>query len=251
MRPPRGRLIGAALSALLLSACASNGDARRGPDPGATAVPSPTSPRPATSARPALESSLGRRIDRLLARVPTTRRSPYHPGYDRDCDPGACVFGKAWTDVHPGPFGGNRCTTRQDVLLQQMREIELRWGSTCRIYQASLRDPYTGTDLTWREDGYVIRIDHVYPLAEAWHAGAWAWPAVRRVRFANDVRRELLAVGARANDDKGAKTPAEWLPPDRAFHCEYVLRYLRVADAYQLSVTEADAVRIRRVLLRC
>ena len=75
----------------------------------------------------------------------------------------------------PARFGHNGCDTRQDVLLQQMRHIELRWGSHCRIYQARLTDPYTGRKMTWRRDGYRIQIDHVYPLSRAWYAGAWAW----------------------------------------------------------------------------
>ena len=50
-----------------------------------------------------------------------------------------------------------------------------------------------------RDDGYDIQIDHVYPLARAWHEGAWAWPRKRRVAFANDVDLELLARLARAD----------------------------------------------------
>ena len=89
-------------------------------------------------------------------------------------------------------------------------------------------------------DGYVIQIDHVYPLARAWHEGAWSWTQRRRVRFANDVDRELLAVGARANQDKVDQTPAEWLPPWQPYRCRYLVTYLRVAVAYDLPVTRAD-----------
>ena len=116
-----------------------------------------------------------------------TATAPYYPGYDRDCDPGGCVFGEEWTDDNNTRFGHNGCDTRQDVLLQQMHHIELRWSSECRIYQARMRDPYTGRKLTWRRDGYRIQVDHVYPLSRAWYAGAWAWTQQKRVRFANDV----------------------------------------------------------------
>lgn len=187
------------------------------------------------------------RVDRLLAAVEVVDTAPYHPGYDRDCDPGACVFGEPWTDDHDGPFAHNGCTTREDVLLRQMRDIEMRWGSRCRIYDARLRDPYTGRRLTWRTDGYYIAIDHVYPLAEAWHGGAWAWSQRRRVAFANDVRRELLAVSASANDDKVASSPSEWLPPRTAYHCTYARKYLRVAVAWGLPITSADEATIRRL----
>jgi len=191
------------------------------------------------------------RILDLLDVVAVTATDPYHPGYDRDCHPGGCVFGEEWTDDNATRFGHNGCDTRQDVLLQQMHHIEMRWGSTCRIYQARLRDPYTGRRMTWRRDGYRIQVDHVYPLSRAWYAGAWAWSQKRRVRFANDVDRELFAVWAAANQDKENGTPSMWLPPRKAFHCRYVLAYLQVAVHYGLSITAADETTIRDVATRC
>ncbi len=132
-----------------------------------------------------------------------------------------------------------------------MHHIELRWGSKCRIYQARLRDPYTGRRLTWRRDGYRIQVDHVYPLSRAWYAGAWAWSQQERVNFANDVDRELVATWGAANQAKENLTPADWLPPREAYHCRYVLTYLKVAVHYGLSVTEADVATIRGVACRC
>lgn len=191
------------------------------------------------------------RLHALLDRVDVVATRGYHPGYDRDCRPGGCVFGEEWTDRNTTRFGHNGCDTRQDVLLEQMNRIELRWGSECRIYQAVLRDPYTGERLTWRDDGYDIQVDHVYPLARAWHEGAWAWTQRRRVAFANDVDLELLAVSGHANQAKEDSTPAEWMPPRRASWCDYLVRYLRVADTYDLPITRADADRVVGVLPTC
>ena len=199
----------------------------------------------------AADASPGSRILALLDQVAVTDEAPYYPGYDRYCDPGACVFGEEWTDDNTGPFGHNGCDTRQDVLLQQMHDIELRWGSKCRIYQARLTDPYTGRKMTWRRDGYRIQIDHVYPLSRAWYAGAWAWTQKKRVRFANDVDLELLAVWGAANQAKENFTPAEWLPPREAYHCRYVLTYLEVAVAYDLSITAADDTVIKSIAATC
>jgi hypothetical protein len=204
-----------------------------------------------TSPSRAPHPSSDARLDRLLATARIAERS-FHVGYDRSCAAGgACVFGPEWTDAHPGRFGHNGCDTRQDVLLDQMVDIELRWESRCRIFEAVLSDPYTGERLTWRDDGYWIQIDHIYPLAAAWHAGAWAWPRERRVRFANDVRRELLAVSGSANQDKQASTPADWLPPNRAYRCTYMRKYLAVAAAYDLPITPADHDAITTVAARC
>src|SRR6478736_4686869 len=187
------------------------------------------------------------RILDLLDRVAVTATAPYYPGYDRDCDPGGCVFGEEWTDDNATRFGHNGCDTRQDVLLQQMRHIEMRWGSKCRIYQARMRDPYTGRKLTWRRDGYRIQVDHVYPLSGAWYAGAWAWTQQKRVRFANDVDHELVATWGATNQAKENFTPSEWLPPREAYHCRYVLTYLEVAVRYGLSVTDADVATMQDV----
>jgi hypothetical protein len=196
-------------------------------------------------------SPAGERLHRLLGLVGVAEPS-YHSGYDRSCEPGrACVFGQEWTDEHAGLFGHNGCDTREDVLLDQMRHIEMRWGSRCRIFEGSLTDPYTGDHLTWRDDGSRIQVDHVVPLAQAWHAGAWAWPRNRRVRFANDVRLELVAVSARANQHKGAQSPADWLPPNRSYRCRYLVRYLVVARTYELPITPADAAVVRRYARQC
>ncbi|MEZ5097369.1 MAG: HNH endonuclease family protein [Nocardioides sp.] len=238
------RLTASALALALAGCSAPGGDV-------------PTRPRgtlTAPSARPsptAAEGPTGR-IDRLLRDLEVVPGEPYHPGYDRSCGPGhACVFGPLWSDAHPGPAGHNGCDTRQDALLAQLRQVQLRWGSSCRVYDGVLVDPYSGARLTWRRDGYWIQIDHVFPLARAWHAGAWAWSRRRRLRFANDVDRELLAVSARANQEKGAGGLAEWLPPVGALRCRYVAKYLTVAAAYGLPVTEADAAAARRVAAHC
>jgi hypothetical protein len=194
---------------------------------------------------------VGSEIRRQLEAVEVIPRSRYQPGYVRACDPGACVFGDPWTDDHGGAFGRNGCDTRQDVLLQQMSAVELRWGSACRIFEARLDDPYSGQSMTWRSDGYQIQVDHIYPLAAAWHAGAWRWTPQRRTRFANDIRRELLAVSATANQAKGAQTPSSWLPPGRSRKCDYVKKYLAVALAYDLPVTADDAEAMRSVAAGC
>jgi hypothetical protein len=86
-----------------------------------------------------------------------------------------------------------------------------------------------------------VQIDHVYPLAAAWDMGAAAWPLPQRIRFANDVELNLLAVDGRAKEDKRDRTPADWLPPARAYHCYYAGKYLTAAARYALPITTADS----------
>jgi hypothetical protein len=89
-------------------------------------------------------------------------------------------------------------------------------------------------------------VDHLVPLAWAWERGAHAWSEERRERFANDPRN-LFAVDASANRSKGAQGPVEWLPPDEGFHCQYVLRFQRVALQYGLLGAPADRRALERL----
>lgn len=54
-----------------------------------------------------------------------------------------------------------------------------------------------------------------------------------------------------ANQAKQDSTPAEWMPPRRAYWCDYLVRYLRVADTYDQPIARADAFRVVGVLPTC
>jgi hypothetical protein len=43
-------------------------------------------------------------------------------------------------------------------------------------------------------------------------------------RFANDPAN-LLAVEGKANRHKGDGQPAEWMPPNQAFWCQYAVQF--------------------------
>jgi hypothetical protein len=82
--------------------------------------------------------------------------------------------------------------------------------------------------------------------------GADRWDRQKRIDFANDQLRNLIAVSGKANTGKSDKGPAEWLVPDNpAFRCTYMARYLQVADHYALPITKADANAIRRGAQGC
>ena len=182
--------------------------------------------------------------------VPERRKVP---GYLRRCggDRG-CVFGPAWSDHTDAPGSGNGCSTRQDVLLRDVRGAAPEAGQPCRIVGGILVDPYTGRRVDLRVSGLrAVHVDHVFPLAAAWDLGASRWSPALRARFANDVELNLLAVSAQVNTDKGDATPERWMPPDPRRHCFYASRYLSVALAYDLAVTDGDLREIRRAAHRC
>lgn len=203
--------------------------------------------------RQAVQGGVADEILANLARISIVPVRSRVGSYDRSCSPGrGCVFGPAWTDDQDAPGGHNGCGTRDDVLASQLKNPVRRPGSRCVIVAGTLDDPYTGRPVQFaKADAAQVQVDHLIPLAAAWDLGAWEWSYERRVEFANDVEDELIAVEGKVNQEKGDRTPGEWLPPNEAFHCEYVRRYVRVTAKYDLSITAVDAGVIRRIAGAC
>ncbi|WP_205413079.1 GmrSD restriction endonuclease domain-containing protein [Austwickia chelonae] len=163
-------------------------------------------------------------------------------GYERDCGSGkGCVFGKAWTDDHEGTGGKNGCSTRDDVLALSGTKV-VKDGK-CTVSKAEVIDAYSGDKIAFErgQRPTKIDIDHIYPLSRAWDMGASRWTDQRRVQFANDIDRNLVAAGASANREKGDKGLAEWLPSNTKYRKDYVCQYAQVTDAYDLVITKDEA----------
>lgn len=224
------RLLGVTVTLLVVQGCESIGQV----------TPAPGSPTRA-------------QLEQLLAGVRVVPKRPRPGGYERGCGNGqACVFGPAWTDDHDGPGGHDGCDSRNAVLARQLTRVTFRRGDDCVVVAGVLDDTYTGQRIAFeRGAAKAVQIDHVYPLAAAWDLGASGWTAARRVRFANDIDYNLLAVDGKTNEDKGDRTPGDWLPPARAGHCFYAGKYLTAANRYGLPVTAADRDALRRVARGC
>ena len=98
--------------------------------------------------------------------------------------------------------------------------------------------PYDGATWTAASD---LDIDHMVPLAEAWHSGASSWTTAQRQAFANDLTRpQLIAVTDNVNQSKGDQDPAEWLPSRTAYHCTYARAWVQVKHYYDLTVDSAE-----------
>lgn len=150
------------------------------------------------------------------------------PAYHRD------AFGH-WEDAD-----GDCQNTRAELLLSLSTAATAMQPSGCAVLRGRWYDPYTDTTFTTARD---LDIDHVVPLSYAWAHGAHAWSAEQRHAFANDLRN-LLPVAASANRAKGDAGPLEWLPPNRAFHCTYVLRFQRIVKLYGLDLPPSEAAGI-------
>lgn len=176
----------------------------------------------------------------LLEQVPTAPRES-GSGYARD------EFGAGWVDVD-----GNGCDTRNDVLARDLVDVELR-ADGCLVQLGTLADPFTGRTIEFErgpDTSPAVQIDHLVALYDAWRTGARDWDRALRTQFANDPAN-LLAVDGPTNNGKGHADPATWLPPDDAFHCEYVAARVRVKASYGLWMTPDEHAASHEVLRSC
>ena len=170
-----------------------------------------------------------------LARLPVKGRAP-KTGYSRE------QFGDGWIDI-----GG--CDTRDRILTRDL--TAKTYLDDCRVESGTLADPYTGERVHYTRGGASeVDVDHVVALLDAWQKGAQQQAPATRVAFANDPL-ELLAVDSHTNRSKGDGDAATWLPPNKAFRCDYVSRQVAVKTKYKLWVTPAEKDAIGRVLATC
>lgn len=162
-------------------------------------------------------------------------------GYDRD------QFGPAWADVD-----ANSCSTREDVLRRDLTNQTLG-PDGCTVLAGTLDDPYSSATITFTrgpDTSADVQVDHVVSMSNAWQTGAQQLDPSTRAAFANDPLN-LLATGGPLNQQKGGGDAATWLPPEKAYRCDYVARQVAVKTTYQLWVTPPERDAINSILVTC
>jgi hypothetical protein len=165
------------------------------------------------------------------------------------------AFGESWTDENDAPGGHNGCDTRNDILDRDLVDKTYVSISRCpnAVATGILHDPYSNATIAFvrgNQSGADVQIDHLVPLAYAWDQGARNWTDEMRVRFANDPAN-LLAVQGQANEDKSDGEPAAWMPPNRAFWCQYAVQFVAVLRGYGLPVDGPSAPVLREAAETC
>lgn len=172
-----------------------------------------------------------------LSEIAVKGRAP-KTGYSR------AQFGDGWTSV-----GG--CDTRNIILARDLKPVAT--NDNCQVTSGTLNDPYTGKTIRFQRGSGSsddVQIDHVVALSDAWQKGAQQLSPERRIELANDPL-ELLAVDGPANQQKSDGDAATWLPPNKAFRCQYVARQIAVKRKYGLWVTAAEKDAMTRILTSC
>jgi hypothetical protein len=153
-------------------------------------------------------------------------------------------FGRGWAKDSSG------CDTRNRILKRDLKNTTE--NEKCQILTGILNDPYTGQEIIFdrAQNAAAVQIDHVVALSDAWQKGAQRLDLTTRTNFANDPLN-LLASEGDTNQAKGDSDAASWLPPNKAFRCEYITRQVRVKQKYSLWVTEAEKAAMKNVLANC
>jgi hypothetical protein len=214
------------------SAGAKLAEAVRTPPVSASEAPAASSPAPGESAAALAQ----------LGSIPVKGRAP-KTGYSRG------EFGAAWADVDH-----NGCDTRNDVLARDLTGETFKPGTKdCVVATGTLSDKYTGKTINFvrgADTSSDVQIDHIIPLSDAWQKGAQQLTAEQRRLLANDPLN-LMAADGPTNGAKSDKDAATWLPPNRAFRCEYVARQTAVKAKYSLWMTQAEHDAIAGILASC
>ena len=176
-----------------------------------------------------------------LEKLPVKGRAPK----TGDTEYSRTLFGDGW-ESQAG------CDVRNVILRRDLVDIQLD-DAGCKVVSGLLNDPYTGKSVAFMRGADTsddVQIDHVVALSNAWQTGAQSLTYEQRVAFANDPL-ELLAVDGPTNQQKSDADAATWLPPNKAFRCQYVARQIAIKAKYQLWVTQPEKNAMTQVLSTC
>lgn len=175
----------------------------------------------------------------VLEKLAVKGRAP-KTGYTRE------EFYSGWPDIEG-------CSLRQRIIKRELGDSAKLADNNCTVISGEFNEPYTGSHLVFHEKSDFskgLQIDHVVALSDAWQKGAQYLDKATRYNIATDPLN-LLAVDSKANQGKSDGDAATWLPPNKAFRCQYVARQISVKYKYQLWVTDAERDAMARVLETC
>jgi hypothetical protein len=135
---------------------------------------------------------------------------------------------KHWTSV------GNGCDSRKAVIISEAL-VKPTVGKGCVLTGGKWLSIYDNIEVT---DAGKLDVDHMVPLAEAWDSGASSWTDLKRQQYANDMTdpRHLIAVTGSSNRSKSDQDPADWVPTNKSYTCEYIANWVSIKVRWGLSI---------------
>jgi hypothetical protein len=150
---------------------------------------------------------------------------------------------KHWTGA------GSGCDSRKAVIISEAI-IKPSVLPGCVIKGGEWLSIYDNVKVT---EASKLDVDHMVPLAEAWDSGASAWDAAKKEMYANDQTdpRHLIAVTGSSNRSKSDQDPAEWMPTNKVYACEYLVNWVSIKVRWNLSVDKNEKTFISNNLKGC
>ena len=133
---------------------------------------------------------------------------------------------------------GNGCDVRKAVIISEaLKKPTVDKG--CKIVGGEWYSPYDNVKVI---EASKLDVDHMVPLAEAWDSGASSWDALKREKYANDQTDpiHLISVTAASNRSKSDQDPAEWMPTNKSYTCEYLTNWVSIKIRWGLSVDKKE-----------
>lgn len=150
---------------------------------------------------------------------------------------------KHWVGV------GNGCDSRKAVIISEAI-VKPTVDKGCVIKGGEWLSIYDNTKVT---EAGKLDVDHMVPLAEAWDSGASTWTDKDRELYANDQTdpRHLIAVTGASNRSKSDQDPAEWMPTNKAYACEYIANWVSIKVRWALSIDAKEKAALIANLKGC
>lgn len=125
--------------------------------------------------------------------------------------------------------------------------VGFRLNNPCSVDSGQWFDPYSGKTFTKASD---LQVDHVIPLKDAYINGAWKWSKKQRCAFANfkASKTHLIPVSKFENMSKGDRTPANYLPANSSYVCQYLKNWLEIKLIWNLEMTAPEASAIDQAI---
>jgi hypothetical protein len=144
---------------------------------------------------------------------------------------------------------GNGCDSRKSVIISEAI-IKPKIESGCKLTGGEWLSIYDNVKVT---EAGKLDVDHMVPLAEAWDSGASAWDAKRKEMYANDQTdpRHLIAVTGASNRSKSDQDPAEWMPTNKAYTCEYISNWISIKARWSLTIDSKEKAALETNLKGC
>lgn len=129
--------------------------------------------------------------------------------------------------------------TRHEILIKTSKvKVTFKDEKECAVKKGKWLDLYTGEKF---KDPAKLDIDHIVPLSEAHKSGGEKWNKETKKQFANDPLN-LTVTDRTTNRQKSDKTPLEWMPPEKKYHCEYATKWKMIKEKYQLTFQKNELI---------